>query len=116
MNSLHERLKEERIRLGLTQADFAGKGGVLRRAQVHYESGERCPDGHYFAKIAAAGADVHYILTGNKSKINYQAMKIAELMDALNEKQRKEIFTAIEKEKRLNELEARFNNQMQAVA
>jgi len=64
MDSLHERLKEERIRLGLTQADFAEKGGVLRRAQVHYKSGERCPDGHYFAAIAAAGADVQYILVG----------------------------------------------------
>ena len=67
MNTLNERLKEERVRLGFTQQDFAEKGGVKRRAQAHYEAGERCSDGHYYGAIAAAGADVQYILTGIKS-------------------------------------------------
>ncbi|MCL7420861.1 MAG: helix-turn-helix domain-containing protein [Methylobacter sp.] len=64
---MHKRLQEERHRLGLNQDEFAEIGGVKRRAQINYESGERCPDGHYFAAIAAAGADVQYILTGVRS-------------------------------------------------
>jgi transcriptional regulator with XRE-family HTH domain len=64
---LHKRLQEERQRLGFTQDEFAEIGGIKRRAQINYESGERCPDGHYFSAIAAAGADVQYILTGIRS-------------------------------------------------
>jgi len=117
MNTLHERLKEERLRLGLSQDEFAEKGGVKRRAQIHYEAGERCPDGHYFAGIAATGADVNYILTGkresNAVKVNMQAVKMAQLLNELNDHQQKEILFAIEEKKRLNQLESRFN-QMQA--
>jgi transcriptional regulator with XRE-family HTH domain len=61
---LHKRLQEERQRLGLNQDEFGEFGGVKRRAQINYESGERCPDGHYYEGIAAAGADVKYIITG----------------------------------------------------
>ena len=62
-----ERLREERERLGLNQTDFAAVGGVGRKTQFNYESGERAPDGAYLAAIAAAGADVLYILTGQRS-------------------------------------------------
>jgi phage repressor protein C with HTH and peptisase S24 domain len=48
----------------LSQAVFGAAGGVKREAQVRYESGERCPDGNYFAGVAHTGADVGYILTG----------------------------------------------------
>jgi transcriptional regulator with XRE-family HTH domain len=64
---MHERLLEERERLGFTQEQFAAFGGIKRRAQVNYESGERSPDGNYFSGISAAGADVQYILTGVRS-------------------------------------------------
>lgn len=67
MSGLYERLFEERERLGLTQDKFADIAGVTRRSQINYERGERCPDGNYFAAIAAAGADVQYILTGAHS-------------------------------------------------
>ena len=63
----NNRLREERQRLKLNQDEFAEIGGVKRRAQITYESGERCPDGHYFSAIAAVGADVQYILTGMRS-------------------------------------------------
>lgn len=62
-----ERLREERERLGLNQADFAACGGATRKTQYNYEAGERAPDGGFLAAIAAAGADVQYILTGIRS-------------------------------------------------
>lgn len=64
MDALHERLRKERQRLRFSQAEFAALGGIQRRAQVHYEAGEREPDAGYLASIAKAGADVQYILTG----------------------------------------------------
>ena len=67
MNTIGERLRNERERIGFNQSDFAEAGGVLKRAQIHYEKNERMPDAGYLSAIAAAGADVLYILTGSRS-------------------------------------------------
>lgn len=64
------RLKEERTRLGMSQADFAALGGAGRASQFNYESGERAPDAGYLAGIGDAGADVGYIVTGRHSDAN----------------------------------------------
>jgi transcriptional regulator with XRE-family HTH domain len=64
MNTPWERLKSERERLGLSQSAFAEIGGVQKRTQINYEHGNRKPDTKYLEGIAAAGADVAYILTG----------------------------------------------------
>jgi len=64
--SIGSRLKEERERLGLSQPAFGELGGVQKRAQINYESGERFPDAAYLAAIAKAGADVRYIVTGDR--------------------------------------------------
>lgn len=61
------RLKEERERMGLSQTDFAAIGKSGRKSQFNYETGDRVPDGAYLSAIAAAGADVLYILTGVRS-------------------------------------------------
>ena len=67
MKTQGERLREERERLGLSQTDFAAIGGLKKLAQISYEQDKRSPDGGYFAAIAAAGADVQYIITGERS-------------------------------------------------
>lgn len=59
-----ERIKEERERLGLSQAEFAALAGAHRKSQGNYESGERSPDANYLAALAAAGVDVLYVVTG----------------------------------------------------
>jgi transcriptional regulator with XRE-family HTH domain len=41
--------------------------GVQISAQTNYETGKRHPDAAYLSIIAAAGADVLYILTGERS-------------------------------------------------
>lgn len=64
--STGDRLREERERLDLSQERFATLGGVLKRAQIHYEKGERNPDSGYLAAVAAAGVDVLYVLTGSR--------------------------------------------------
>lgn len=64
MDSIGARIKEERVRMGLNQDDFAALAGVQRRAQGSYERGQRLPDAGYLASVAKHGADVQFILTG----------------------------------------------------
>lgn len=63
-NSIGERLKEERLRLGLNQQKMGEIGGVKVFAQSNYENEKRIPGGDYFAAVAKVGVDILYILTG----------------------------------------------------
>ena len=65
--STGERLKEERVRLGLSQAALGEIGGVRKQSQLNYEKGERNPDSTYLSAIAKFGADIQYIVTGIRS-------------------------------------------------
>lgn len=65
--ALGERLKEERVRLGLNQAELAAVGGVAKTSQFNYEKGERSPDAAYLAAVAVAGVDVLYVVTGTRT-------------------------------------------------
>ena len=67
MPEICDRLREEREALGLSQQALAERCGITARSQRNYESGERLPDAGYLAAIAAAGADVLYILTGQRA-------------------------------------------------
>lgn len=67
MDTIGDRLKSERLRLGLTQDAFSRAGGSSKPSQVRYERGERFPDGDYFSRIALIGADLLYILTGERT-------------------------------------------------
>jgi transcriptional regulator with XRE-family HTH domain len=69
MSTPWERLREERLRLGLSQEAFGAHGGVRKQAQIKYEKGERKPDAAYLEGIAAAGANVDYILTGTPAAV-----------------------------------------------
>lgn len=68
-----ERLREERERLGLSQSQMAelaknlGAKGATRQSQALYEKGEQSPSAAYIAAITTSGADVLYILTGNRA-------------------------------------------------
>ena len=64
-----ERLREERERLGLSQTEFAACGGVKKLAQIRYEKGERKPTADYMIGIAKAGADVAYIVSGQRAAL-----------------------------------------------
>jgi transcriptional regulator with XRE-family HTH domain len=64
MITIGERLKEERNRLGLSQAGIGDIAGITKNSQINYEANKRSPDSAYLAKIAEIGADVNYILTG----------------------------------------------------
>lgn len=63
MDSIGDRIREERERLRLKQDEL----GVAPKTQRFYESGERCPDSDYLRAFAERGADVLYILTGKRA-------------------------------------------------
>lgn len=75
MSGLGERLREERKRLGLSQADFGALGGVKANAQGKYESDERSPDAAYLNGIMAAGVDVLYVLTGKRTPVTAEGLR-----------------------------------------
>jgi transcriptional regulator with XRE-family HTH domain len=62
--TLHERLKAERERLGLSQPRVAELLGVGKTTVINWEKGASAPDAVQLAAFAAAGADVLYVLTG----------------------------------------------------
>lgn len=62
-----QRIAIERKRLGFTQADFALRGSVSNGTQISYESGKTSPTADYLLQVSDLGADMFFILTGNRS-------------------------------------------------
>ncbi|MGY8829660.1 MAG: helix-turn-helix domain-containing protein, partial [Pseudomonadales bacterium] len=65
--TIGDRLKEERERLGFTQPAFAGLAETTKKSQIDYEKDLTQPKAGYLAVIAKVGADVQYIVTGERS-------------------------------------------------
>lgn len=63
-----ERLRAERHRLGMAQADFGLRCGVTKTTQFNYEAGDRTPHAEYLAVADALGVDTHYVVTGRGAK------------------------------------------------
>lgn len=69
--SIGKRLKEARIAARYrTQGDLADAIGIKRESQNRFESGRQTPGGDYLAKVAEAGLDVVFILTGNAAALS----------------------------------------------
>ena len=62
------RLREERERLGLSQAEAGGFAGVSREMWGRYERGA-LPGGDVFVLLGSSPFDVLYILTGQRSQV-----------------------------------------------
>lgn len=60
------RLKEERKRLGLSQAEAAAECGVSREVWGRYERAVAVPGGEVLFGFANLGADAQYILIGRR--------------------------------------------------
>ena len=67
MDTVGERLRAERDRLHMTQVAFAAAMGCKKRALATYESGERSPDASLLGGAARVGADVLFIVTGQRT-------------------------------------------------
>ena len=65
------RIRQERERLGMTQAAFGELAGLGRATQIFYENNDRQPDTKYFQKLRERGIDVDYLQTGQRSRSMY---------------------------------------------
>lgn len=65
--TIGQRLKEERVRLGLTQSAIAEEAQITKNTQINYEKDARSPDATYLAAVAGLGVDVLYVLTGQRT-------------------------------------------------
>lgn len=112
------RLREERERLGYSQSVFGEIGGVKKLAQINYEKGERYPDAAYLSKVAEAGADVAYILTGHRSQaapppapevtLNRKERAFWDMYKELSAEDQREIYQDIKEKKRIADMEKRL--------
>lgn len=66
--SFHERLKEERLRMGLSQDRFSDLGGLTKNTLRRYETGERSPDANFLQVLIGHGLDIKYLFTGMREK------------------------------------------------
>lgn len=66
ITSPKDRIKEERKRLKLTQAVIAELFGIQRETWSRYESGVISPGMDVLIAFSKLGADIQYILTGEK--------------------------------------------------
>lgn len=66
-DEMEKRLRSERERLGLTQPQLAEIAGAAKRTVIDWEKGVSSPTGVQLAKLAAAGVDVLYVLTGTSA-------------------------------------------------
>jgi transcriptional regulator with XRE-family HTH domain len=66
--SFGKRLAEERKRLGLKQAEFVARLGIDVPRQSLYENDRRELRADYLARIAEAGVDIVYVVTGRRGE------------------------------------------------
>lgn len=67
-SSIGGRLRAERERINMTQAEMATIAGLTKQAQINYESNKRSPDLVYLSTLAEnAPIDVSFIVTGKKN-------------------------------------------------
>ena len=79
MLNIGERLREERVRLGFNQAEFAAFAGVAKTSQFNYEKGDRSPDADYLAAVAAKGVDILYVVVGQRQSVEERTLSIDEI-------------------------------------
>lgn len=80
--SFGKRLAEERKRLGLKQAEFADLVGTDVPKQSLYENDRRELRADYLARLAEAGIDIVYILTGRRNEGEWLGHGPSELLSA----------------------------------
>lgn len=67
-HSIGDRLRSERERLKLSQAELAEVGGVKPLTQHSYEKGSSYPNADYLAKVNDLGVDALYVVTGERAR------------------------------------------------
>lgn len=65
--SFGERLRTERLRLGMQQLELADACDVARKTLSVWEKGEQTPNAAVLARMSVVGVDVLYVVTGQRA-------------------------------------------------
>lgn len=93
-----KRLRQERLRLGLSQKDFAALFGKKTMAAFRYEKGERVMGQDDLEALNAAGVDVYYLITGERNQpdlLSDDAKELLKLWDVVEPSQRETLMTLV---------------------
>ena len=93
-----ERLREERLRLGLSQKDFAALFGKKNMAVMRYEKGERVIGQDDLEALHVAGVDVYYLITGERTQpdlLSDEAQELLKLWSNVEPSQRETLMTLV---------------------
>ncbi|HHH3032411.1 TPA: helix-turn-helix domain-containing protein [Serratia marcescens] len=88
MCTLGSRLREERNRLGFTQAELADLVGIHKNSQGNYENDVKSPDSKYLSTVAEHGVDILYVVTGSRTpqtSVSIEEQKLIENYRAMDE-------------------------------
>lgn len=64
MDQIKDRLRQWRLKLGLTPAEFANQAGISQNTLKGYELGQRTPGAEALSAIAFTGVSINWLLTG----------------------------------------------------
>lgn len=82
------RLKQERERLSLSQAQVAKSLGIATRTQIAWEKGEQTPNALHLATLGALGLDIQFIVSGvqniSLSEPSLDALAMSEAWEAVD--------------------------------
>ena len=97
MVSIGQRLREERVRLGLNQEDFAEKSGIHKNSLRHYEQGERSPTLALVLIFQDVGVDIGYVLTGRRSdgSLGFSEQHHLDMLAKLSMREREGVFSLV---------------------
>lgn len=76
--TVHERLKEERERLGLTQPQMAAAAEVGKTTVINWEKGASSPSAVQLAALAPLGVDVLYVVMGQRTRVGLDPLSAEE--------------------------------------
>lgn len=77
MPNIAERIKEERERLGLSQAKFGSIAGVSKQTVITWEKGNTSPTAVQLNEMSLSGLDAMYVLLGQRTP-STQALTVRE--------------------------------------
>lgn len=82
------RLKQERERLSLSQAQVAKSLGIATRTQIAWEKGEQTPNALHLATLGTLGLDIQFIVSGvqniSPSEPSLDAQAMSEAWEAVD--------------------------------
>lgn len=95
--AIGDRLRLERLRLGLNQEQLADKAGVHKNSIINYEQGKRAANTGLFAVLHDLGVDVGYIISGirNDGSLGSSEQMLLEMFVRLSQREKDAVLALI---------------------